>query len=228
MALFSCPIPKENTMKKTIILSAALLALPAMAQQSASLIFDQVTHNDTTLGAGFDLSTDKTTGFGVRYGFDATHLGATTLTFEATYRPRGSEKDIKQNGVSASSGTTSIKMSEEYLGVGIGARWTQVVDFGATLELRQESMDLDYTTSGSSSTARTATTRPWLGVNVGYTFQAAPVKPFVALSYRFALAKKTSNNSDLAGPLAMLSQADIISRAVLPKSELQLEAGIRF
>ena len=215
-------------MKKTIILSAALLALPAMAQQSASLVFNQVTHNDTTLGAGFDLSTDKTTGFGVRYGFDVAHIGVTTLAFETTYRPRSSGKDLKANGTPISGSGNSVKMSEEYLAVGLGARWTQVVDFGATLELRQESMDLDYTNSGSSSSARSATTRPWLGVNVGYTFQAAPVKPFVALSYRFALAKKTSNNSDLTGPLAMLSQADIISRAVLPKSELQLEAGIRF
>lgn len=221
----------ECNVKKAIILSAALMALPAMAQQSASLVFDQVKHNDTTLNSGgsdFNLSTDNTTGFGLRYGFDVAHFGVTTLTFEATYRPRGNEKDIKQNGAAIGGSGTSIKMSEEYLAAGIGARWTHVVDFGATLELRQESMDLGYTTGGSTATARTATTRPWLGANVGYTFQiAAPVKPFVGLSYRFALAKKTANNSDL-GLLAMLSQADVISRAVLPKSELQLEAGIRF
>lgn len=213
-------------MKKAIILSAALMALPAMAQQSASIIFDQVKHNETTLNLGSPvaLSMDSTTGFGLRYGFDVAHIGVTTLAFEATYRLRGSEKDLKANGAPITGGGNSLKMSEEYLAAGIGARWTQVVDFGATLELRQESMDFAFTNAGTTATSRTATTRPWLGVNVGYTFQMAPVKPFVGLSYRFALAKKTPNDGDL-NPI---TEADALSRAVLPKSELQIEAGIRF
>ena len=163
-------------MKKTIILSAALMALPAMAQQSASILFDQVKHNETTLtlGSPATLSTDNTTGFGLRCGFDVAHFGVTPLAFETTYRPRDSEKDLKANGSPISGSGTSIKMSEEYLAVGLGARWTKVVDFGATWELRQESMDLDYTFSGNSATARIATTRPWLGASVGYTFQMAP------------------------------------------------------
>lgn len=236
-ACLGCPFPMEAYMKKTVIITLALLALPAFAQdQHVGLVFDQTKHNDTSLNTGgptTNLSTDNSTGFGIRYGFTAAHFGPTALEFEATYRPRGNEKYLKENGMEVSyansGGFEEIKMSEEYLAAGVGLKWTQVVDFGFILEVRQESMNLHLTESGSSYTARTATTRPWLRVHAGYTFPVqAPIKPFVNLGYDFALAKKTTSNSDVSGPFISSFAGDIISRTVLPKSQLELEVGIRF
>jgi hypothetical protein len=224
-------------MNKTAILAIALLTLPALAQdQHVSLVFDQTKHNDTSLSTGgpaIDLSTDNSTGFGIRYGFTAAHFGPTALEFEATYRPRGNEKYLKENGMEVSyansGGFEEVKMSEEYLAAGVGLKWTQVVDFGFILEVRQESMNLHLTEAGTSYTGRSATTRPWLRLHAGYTFPVqAAIKPFVNLGYDFALAKKTTSTSDISGPLVNSFAGDILARTVLPKSQLELEVGIRF
>lgn len=224
-------------MKKTALLTLALMALPAMAQdQHVSLVFDQTKHNDSSLttgGPAVDLSTSNTTGFGIRYGFTAARFGATALEFEATYRPRGNEKYLEENGMEVSPANTGglegIKMSEEYLAAGLGLKWTQVVDFGFILEARQESMNLHLEESGASYTGRSSTTRPWLRLHAGYTFPVqAAIKPFVNLGYDFALAKKTTSNADVSGPLTTSFAGDILARTVLPKSQIELEVGIRF
>lgn len=224
-------------MKKAAYFALMLLAIPAMAQeQHVSLVFDQTKHNDTSLATGgpaIDLSTSNTTGFGIRYGITAAHFGATALDFEATYRPRGNEKYLKENGEEISYANTSgfeeVKMSEEYLAAGLGLKWTQVVDFGFILEVRQESMNLHFSQSGSSYTGRSSTTRPWLRVHAGYTFPVqAAIKPFVNLGYDFALAKKTTSSADISGPFTSVFGGDILARTVLPKSQLELEVGIRF
>lgn len=224
-------------MKKTIIASAALLALPALAQgQRASLVFDQTKHQDTSLNTGgpaFDLSTDNTTGLGLRYGFTAAHFGPTALEFEATYRPRGNEKYFKQNGMEISYANTGgfeeIKVSEEYLAAGVGLSWTQVVDFGFILEVRQESMDFKVAQAGASYTGRTATTRPWLRLHAGYTFPVqASLKPFVALGYDLALSKRQTTSEEVSSPLVSSFGGDLLARTVLPKSQIELQAGIRF
>ena len=224
-------------MKKAILAPLALLALPAFAQsQHVALVFDQTKHQDTSLNTGgpaFDLSTDNTTGLGLRYGFTAAHFGPTALEFEATYRPRGTEKYFKQNGMELSYANTGgfeeIKMSEEYLAAGLGLSWTQVVDFGFILEVRQESMDLKLTEAGMSYTSRTATTRPWLRLHAGYTFPVSmPVKPFVSLGYDLALSKRQTTSEEVASSLVSSFGGDLISRTVLPKSQIELQAGIRF
>lgn len=224
-------------MKKAILAPLALLALPAFAQsQHVALVFDQTKHQDTTLNTGgpaTSLSMDNTTGFGIRYGFTAAHFGPTALEFEATYRPRGNEKYLKQDGMDISYANTGgfeeIKMSEEYLAAGVGLSWTQVVDFGFILEVRQESMDLKLTEAGMSYTSRTATTRPWLRLHAGYTFPVSmPVKPFVSLGYDLALSKRQTTSEEVASSLVSSFGGDLISRTVLPKSQIELQAGIRF
>lgn len=224
-------------MKKSILAPLALLALPAFAQsQHVALVFDQTKHEDTTLNTGgpaTNLSTDNTTGFGIRYGFTAAHFGPTALEFEATYRPRGNEKYLQANGMEISYANTGgfdeIKMSEEYLAAGVGLSWTQVVDFGFILEVRQESMDFSLSEAGMTYTSRTATTRPWLRLHAGYTFQvSAPVKPFVSLGYDLALSKRQTTNEEISSPLVSAFEGDLLSRAVLPKSQIELQAGIRF
>lgn len=229
-------------MKKAIIISAALLALPALAQDHrVSLVFDQTTHEETTFSTGgpaTTLSTDKTTAIGLRYGSTVAHFWNGTLEFEGTIRPRSNDKYLKTNGVEvspANTGGPSIKMSDEYLGLGVGMRWTQVVDYGFMLEARHEAsnLTLEDPSQNFSYTQRTSVTRPWLSLHVGYTFPVqAPVKPFVNLAYGFALAKKGTDNGQLQG-LSSSSYSqnfviDFYSRSVLPKSEIALEAGIRF
>ncbi|HET8715093.1 MAG TPA: hypothetical protein VFM16_04675 [Holophagaceae bacterium] len=224
-------------MKKAILAPLALLALPAFAQsQRVALVFDQTKHQDTTLSTGgpaTTLSTDNTTGLGIRYGFTAAHFGPTALEFEATYRPRGNEKFLKEDGMEVSYANTGgfqeIQMSEEYLAAGVGLSWTQVVDFGFILEVRQESMDLKLSEAGMSYTSRTATTRPWLRLHAGYTFPVSmPVKPFVSLGYDLALSKRQPSSGELTSPIVSSFAGDILSRTVLPKSQIELQAGIRF
>ncbi|HXC16621.1 MAG TPA: hypothetical protein VNV60_04190 [Holophagaceae bacterium] len=224
-------------MKKAAILALTMLALPAMAQdQRVSLVFDQTKHEDTTFSSGGssqNLSLDNTTAIGLRYGITAGHFWNGALDIEGTIRPRSNEKDLKVNGVVASSGTQSIKLSDEYLSLGVGMHWTQVVDFGFMLEARQESMDFKLEDNGFSDTQRSSVTRPWLRAQVGYTFPTqSSVKPFVNIAYGFALAKKGTSTAELLGLSASTYSQnfviDFYSRSVLPKSEISLEAGIRF
>ncbi|HTL97854.1 MAG TPA: hypothetical protein VL181_03515 [Holophagaceae bacterium] len=229
-------------MNKTTILSLALLALPAFAQeQHVSLIFDQTKHEDTTFSSGGSsatVSVDKTTAVGLRYGIAAAHFWNGALDVEGTIRPRSNEKYFKINGVEespANAGGSSIKMSDEYLSLGVGMRWTQVVDFGFMLEDRQEASILALDTgAGFSYTQRASVNRPWLRLHAGYTFPIeAAVKPFVNIGYGFALAKKGTDTAGLnaingAGSTGQEAAIDFLSRSVLPKSELSIEAGIRF
>lgn len=229
-------------MKKAALLTLTLLAVPASAQeQRVSLIFDQTTHEDTTFtssGPSATVSVDKTTAIGLRYGITAAHFWNGSLEFEGTIRPRSNEKYFKINGVEespANSGGGSIKVSDEYLALGVGMSWTQVVDFGFMLEDRMEANDF-YLDSGTgfSATQRTSVNRPWLRLHAGYTFQIqAPVKPFVNIAYGFALAKKGTDTAGLqainaSGTTGQEFAVDFLSRSVLPKSDLQIEVGIRF
>lgn len=228
-------------MKKTIIASAALLALPALAQgQRASLVFTQTKHEETTLSAGgppTTLAMDNTTGLGLRYGITAAQFWQGSLEVEGTLRPRSNEKYLKVNGMElspANTGGQSIKLSDEYLALGVGMRWTKVVDFGFMLEARQEAMTFTIADgTGFEHSQRNSVLRPWLRGHVGYTFQiSAPVKPFVNLGYGFSLAKKGVTDAEIQGLGASGYSSDFIidvySRSVLPKSELSFEAGIRF
>jgi hypothetical protein len=229
-------------MKKTAILAVTMLALPAMAQeQRVSLVFDQTKHEDTTFTVGSssaNLSLDKTTAIGLRYGITAAHFGNGALEFEGTIRPRSNEKYLKVNGMEespANTGGQSIKLSDEYIGLGVGMRWTQVVDFGFMLEARQEATDFKLDQgNGFVYTQRVSTARPWLRLQAGYTFPVrASVKPFVSVAYGFALAKKGTDQGQYdglsaAGSSSQLFVIDFYSRSLLPKSELAIEAGIRF
>jgi len=224
--------------KKAAILALTMLALPAMAQdQRVSLVFDQTKHEDTTFttgGSSANLSVDKTTAIGIRYGIAAAHFWNGALEFEGTIRPRSGEKDLKLNGTSASSSTQSLQISDEYAALGVGMRWAQVVDFGFMFEDRQEFTDFHLKdNTGFDYTQRTGVNRLWLRANVGYTFQIqAPVKPFVNFSYGFALGKKGTDTGQLqalsASSYSQNFVIDFYSRSVLPKSDLQFEAGIRF
>jgi hypothetical protein len=229
-------------MKKAAIFTLAMLALPAMAQdQRVSLVFDQTKHEDTTFNSGGSsatLSLDKTTAVGLRYGIAAAHFWNGALEFEGTFRPRSNDKYLKLNGMEespANTGGQSIKLSDEYIGIGVGMRWTQVVDFGFMLEGRQEATDFALDNgAGFSYTQRVSVARPWLRLHAGYTFPIqAPVKPFVNIAYGFAMAKKGTDDAQLqglngAGSYAQNFVVDFYSRSVLPKSELSIEAGIRF
>jgi len=214
-------------MKKGLILSSlALCALPALAQsQNVSLLYTQLTSRDLTL-EGSVFSADKSSGYALRYGHDIakfSQLGDARLAFEGTWMPRTSGEDIKADGEPLSSSMT-IKYRHEYMGLGLSMTWTKIVDFGLALEARHEGNALRVEGPGASVEIGSDVTRPWISLRGGYSFPVANTKLFIGLEYNLPLAKKEVEINAAMGPFSEF----MIAQNLNPKSQLTLNAGVRF
>lgn len=210
-------------MKKTLVLGLALAAsLPALAGGNEfSILVDRQTPHDISSN-GTTYSTDKQTGYALRYGHDVAHLGSATLEFNATWHPRNSGGDLFGNGQNVNNGTTTYKVRNEYLGAGADLNWHQVVDFGFGAELRNETTALHIEdNTGAVANLTGSFSRFWVKGHVGYTFDTASTKPFVALELALPTAKK---QNDLNGGTAIYDLAQDLN----PKFQAALNLGVRF
>ncbi|HET8900589.1 MAG TPA: hypothetical protein VFM84_01520 [Holophagaceae bacterium] len=211
---------------KLRILPLALVALtlPAMAQdRSFSLFYDKAPGTNgsiTQTGSSLNLKPDDYSGLGLKFGVAVAKWGPATLSFDAAYRFKSKEDLTEtQGGVSQKLG----QFEWGYVSVGADFNFTKVVDFGGGLDLRAQQSRLIIEIPGASQEIGVNRLSPWLKLHVGYTFDMAPVKPFVALEGAWDLNAQSS---------AALSGTDIdVNKAYgvgSPKSEWSLQAGIRF
>lgn len=206
----------------------ALSTLPVLAQsQGVSLLYTQLTPRHTTWN-GLKTTTDKSSGFGLRYSHDLTtlsRLGNARLGFESTWVRETSTEKIRVEGTPFGD---LLTYSHEYMGLGLAMTWTKVVDLGAALELRHESNTQTLKADPYKFHSSRSYTRPWISLRAGYTFvTSVAAKPFVALEYSLPLSDKTKNIGDGTEAMVALYGSGVAGN-LNPKSQLTLNAGIRF
>jgi hypothetical protein len=203
-------------------LTLAVFALPALAQdRSFALFYDKAPGENGSLTSGSTTDTlkpDDFSGLGLKFGVNVVKWGPATLEFNASYRFK-SKEDLHITPGS----TSGYQYEWGYVSAGADLNFTQVVDFGAGLDLRAQQDALIL--SSGSTTQKYGLTRmsPWIRAHVGYTFDTLPVKPFVALEGAWDLSNDTSYN--VSGSSLDVSKAYGVG---LPKSEFSLQAGLRF
>lgn len=205
-------------------LALVALALPALAQdRSFALFYDKAPGTNgsiTQSGSSLNLKPDDYSGLGLKFGVAVAKWGPATLSFDAAYRFKSKEDLTEtQGGVSQKLG----QFEWGYVSIGADFNFTKVVDFGGGLDLRAQQSRLIIEIPGASQEIGVNRLSPWLKLHVGYTFDMAPVKPFIALEGAWDLNAQSS---------AALSGTDIdVNKAYgvgSPKSEWSLQAGIRF
>lgn len=205
-------------------LALVALALPALAQdRSFALFYDKAPGTNgsiTQSGSSLNLKPDDYSGLGLKFGAAVAKWGPATLSFDAAYRFKSKEDLTEtQGGVSQKLG----QFEWGYVSAGADFNFTKVVDFGGGLDLRAQQSRLIIEIPGASQEIGVNRLSPWLKLHVGYTFDMAPVKPFIALEGAWDLNAQSS---------AALSGTDIdVNKAYgvgSPKSEWSLQAGIRF
>ncbi|HET8714431.1 MAG TPA: hypothetical protein VFM16_01305, partial [Holophagaceae bacterium] len=107
---------------------------------------------------------------------------------------------------------------------GADVNFTQVVDFGAGLDLRAQTNTFELDQPGYGQKFGLNRFSPWIRAHVGYTFQTGSVKPFVALEGAWDLGNDSSYDVPSSGTID-ISKAYGVG---LPKSEYSLQVGLRF
>lgn len=204
-------------------LTLAALALPAMAQdRSFALFYDKAPGQTGTITSGGPSDTLKSndfSGIGFKFGVNVVKFGPATLEFNASYRPKSTESLT----ITPGGGSDTYKYDWGYVSAGADVNFTQVVDFGAGLDLRAQQDQLTITFGSTTQKLGIMRTSPWLRAHVGYTFATMPVKPFIALEGAWDLGNDTSYNA--SGSSIDISKAYGVA---LPKKEYSLQVGLRF
>lgn len=204
-------------------LTLAALALPVMAQdRSFSVFYDKAPGGTGTItgsGPSDTLKSNDFSGIGLKFGVNVVKFGPATLEFNASYRPKSSENLT----ITPGSSSQSYKYDWGYVSAGADVNFTQVVDFGAGLDLRAQQDQLTVTFGSTTQKLGIMRTSPWIRAHVGYTFATLPVKPFIALEGAWDLANDTSYNA--SGSNIDISKAYGVA---LPKKEYSLQVGLRF
>lgn len=196
--------------RKLLILSAltALIAIPASAGEVGLLIDKQVGKAQAaSFGTGQNYDAVSPTGFGIRGGFDVVDLKVAALQLNATWHN-------KTTGDLTYGGTKFGELENQYWAVGAMVNWKLLVNVGAGVEYRSES--LTYRPVVGTSTDSTLG-RPWARVNVGFSIPTPVVSPFFLFEVAAPLSKKdtTATYKDL-------------SEALAPQVQIGIYGGIRF
>ena len=203
------------------LLLAGLLSLPGFAgDREVSLFYSSASGRsgsfNQTGNPSHSLESDKFSGIGLRFGTTLAKLGPADLSMDASWR-MASKSDLKQDG-------TKIGQYEwSYLGVGAMATWHVPVDLGLGLDLRAVQSTLIQQAPGFEQRIGVNHFSPWLRAQVGYTFPAPAVKPFVRFEVAMDLASQ-GNYTYGSGSV----DANKAYSVAMPKTELSLQAGFRF
>ncbi|MBS1783879.1 MAG: hypothetical protein JST24_00465 [Acidobacteria bacterium] len=203
----------------------AALALPALAQdRSFALFYDKAPGKDGTLtqgGTTNSLKADDFSGLGLKFGVNVAKWGPATLEFNASYRFK-SKADVTTDLVGPGQ---SLEYEWGYVSAGADVNFTQVVDFGAGLDLRAQTDTFSISTPGFTQKYGISRFSPWVRAHVGYTFASLPVKPFIALEGAWDLGNDSSYTVPTGGGTVDVNKAYGVG---LPKTEYSLQVGLRF
>ncbi len=187
---------------------AAMTALPASAGEVGVLLDKQVGKAQAaSFGTGQKYDAVSPTGFAIRGGFDVVDLKVAALQLNATWHN-------KTTGDLTYGGTKYGELENQYWAVGAMVNWKLLVNVGAGVEYRSESLTF-RPTAGASTDSTLG--RPWARVNVGFSIPTPLVSPFFTLEVAAPLTKKdtTATYKDL-------------SEALAPQVQIGIYGGIRF
>jgi hypothetical protein len=202
-------------MKPSRVALAVLAALPLSAQAfELGLFAGQQSYKSFSVtnpltSNGLSGSCDSKTVFVARVGYAVADLGPGLLQLTAGFQPKATTPLTVHNaflGAQTSDYTTS------HASIGAMFQVKATVAAGIGLEYRFENLS----TPGVDSSYD----RPWLRANLGMAFPTPSLKPFFGLEAAFPLTSYTLN--------ASTARIDDIQKAVAPKGQLGLYAGIRF
>ncbi|HEX4846142.1 MAG TPA: hypothetical protein VFV26_07965 [Geothrix sp.] len=196
--------------KKLFALSAlvAMATIPASAGEVGLLVDKQFGKAQTAaFGLGQKYDAVSPTGFGIRGGFDVLDLKVAALQMNATWHN-------KTKGDLTYGGTKYGELENQYWAVGAMVNWKLLVNVGAGVEYRSESLTWRPT---SGSTTEGTLGRPWARVNVGFSIPTPIVSPFFTVEVAAPLSKKdtTATYKDL-------------TEAMAPQVQVGIYGGIRF
>jgi len=206
-------------MKKAIAL-ALVLGAPLAAQSfEVGLFLGQQQypsiHSDVAPGTTLQMETDSKTVFAARFGYTVVDLGPALFQLTAGFQP---EAKATVKGSLPGFPTVEVgEFKENHWSAGAMFNFKAFVAVGAGLEFRSEKLTGEFSGSSDSTTYN----RVWARVNVGFAIPSPVLKPFVGLEAAFPLTTKSS------GVDASASNAEIL-KAMAPKSQFGLYAGIRF
>jgi len=207
-------------MNKTIctaLVAASLALLPAQASE-VGLLLDKVTND--TLGN----YKSSTSGLGIRGAYTVLDLRVTELGVAATFHPRA-KGDLD---VDYGNGTNKIgRIGNEYLAIGVQLDVKTPVSLHLGLDIRRESLSNEdfgaYDASGVyhlvTPAGNTTVIRPWLKAGIGFSIPLPVASPFLRLEFAYAVKKYSADSTN---------NGDDFRRAIAPKSQLALYAGVRF
>jgi hypothetical protein len=186
--------------------------LPALSAEVGLLLDKQSGQEQmVAMGSGAKINSVAPTGYGVRAGFDLIDFKVCAIQLNGTYHN-------KTTGDLVASGIKFGELDNQYLAAGAMVNFKFLVDFGAGLEYRQESLTWRPTGTPATITAGDSTLgRTWARVNVGFHIPLPVVTPFFLLEVAAPLSKNNSTTTakDLAESLA-------------PQAQVGLYGGIRF
>ena len=197
-------------LKKLFLFSAltALTVASASAGEVGLLLDKQVGKAQAAaFGTGQKYDAVSPTGFALRGGFDVLDLKVAALQLNATWHN-------KTTGDLTYGGTKYGELENQYWAVGAMVNWKLLVNVGAGVEYRSESLTFRPTV-GSSTDSTLG--RPWARVNVGFSIPTPIVSPFFTVEVAAPLSKKdtTATYKDL-------------SEALAPQVQIGIYGGIRF
>ncbi|MBK8794526.1 MAG: hypothetical protein IPN59_15735 [Holophaga sp.] len=204
----------KNVARITMV-SAALMAVPAMASEVGVMVDKQFGKAQTVIAGSFagapagKIDSVGPTGFGIRGAYTLLNLKVAELGLTASYHSKA-EGDVVIEG------TKYGKLGSEYMAIGAQVDWKFLVNLHLGLDLRREK----FTTSefvAAVNNGTTTSTRPWVRAGIGFSVPTPVVSPFFRLEVAMTTAKedKTDNQENLR-------------KALAPEYQVGLYGGIRF
>jgi len=199
---------------------AALLALPAFAQDHALSVLVPHVYTQKYHMGGMTIETGNPTNLGLRYAHTfatVSKAGDARIAFEASVVKPCSKPEVSIPGPGRIGTYT-----HEYMALGFSSTWTKVLDFGIAAELRHESSKVEIDSLGPTGANFTTTRyRPWATARVGYTLPVGKAfKPFVTAEYSLPLT-----NSGTTHPTDPYT---FYGNLRGPKSAFTVSGGLRF
>lgn len=230
-------------MRKPLLL--ALLPLSLAAQDRFSLALEAASQagrshhssyrfidEDTEIVASGEVRSKRRTQVGLTGTWKALAFGRLDLALTAGWRA-SAKADVWSRGQSAITsplGNMTERFDERVatldqrsLSLGAEATFRLPVEVGGGLQVRRERLDM--VSQDREASATTTTTRPWVTLHAGWTWQASGLRPFTRLMAALPL---TRSDFPTFGETETGSEGKDVARFLAPRGEVTLQAGLRF
>ena len=178
-------------------------------------------HTTTTdTGSKITASPKDATTLNLRFGSAFTNVGSAELLGQVTIHSEYSTKyEFTENGGFYREGTGKFK--NEGIGLGVQARWRQVLEYAIGGEVRYEHLTL-----ANAEPISTSQVRPWLNLYLGRSFKRQNFTPFFGIEVAVPLTKSSHIGSSTNFGGTTVDPKDFL-KSMSPKFEISLVIGMR-